>query len=714
MTTAVQHRRGTTAEHSTFTGLEGEVTIDTTKDTAVIHDGVLAGGYPLAKENLANVTTSGLSSIDGASTASDDKFFIYDQSATTLKTSTRAELNNAIEQDALANVAITGGTINGTAIGGTTAAAGAFSTLSASGAVTLSGGTANSIPYLNGSKVLTTGSALTFTGTALGVNVATPLSALHVVDGGGVLRTFDNTDGIILTSYSSSKSIGFSTSSAGNYGSDGGSNTFLKLTPGASGTMIFGASGSEQMRLTSTGLGIGTSSPGYKLDVTGPGTVGGSTLRLNDQVSGGNSKHLLLTRGSSTASIGIAGSQVNDPLWLSRSGSYDLLIDSSGNLGLGVTPSGKSKFEVATGNVAQNGVQVWYNSSNTPIALANTTSNAFPYVGFNTVQKTSSDNQTYAIGNYASRLKAYGGGFSFDIAGSGTAGADISWTQAMTLDASGNLGIGTTIPQTRLTLAKGTGNTAPTTITGANAFLNIGLAEYGASSNGKYMISFGYFSGATNAPAYIGLEQTATGSYTKGDLTFYTRDVTTDTAPTERARIDSSGNLLVGATSSTVSASAGVRARPDGTLQGTRTESTNAVSTMDVYSTGASAYRFYVGMGGTIYATSTTITAISDQRLKENIQDLDVGLDKIMALKPRKFDWKPGKGKDKKGDRGWIAQEFEQVFPDMITTWKDEPPEGEEPYKAVNADLIPVLVKAIQEQQAIINQLKARLDAANL
>lgn len=129
MTTAVQHRRGTTAEHAAFTGLEGELTIDTTKDTAVIHDGTLAGGYPLAKENLANVTTSGLSSIDGASTASDDKFFIYDQSATSLKTITRAELNNAIEQDALANVSITGGTINGTTIGGTTAAAGAFTTV---------------------------------------------------------------------------------------------------------------------------------------------------------------------------------------------------------------------------------------------------------------------------------------------------------------------------------------------------------------------------------------------------------------------------------------------------------------------------------------------------------------------------------------------------------------------------------------------------------
>jgi hypothetical protein len=46
---ALQIRRGTTAQHSTFTGLVGEITVDTTKDTIVVHDGVLAGGYPLAK-----------------------------------------------------------------------------------------------------------------------------------------------------------------------------------------------------------------------------------------------------------------------------------------------------------------------------------------------------------------------------------------------------------------------------------------------------------------------------------------------------------------------------------------------------------------------------------------------------------------------------------------------------------------------------------------
>lgn len=51
MTTQIKRRRGTTTEHSTFTGAEGEITIDTTKDTVVVHDGSTAGGHPLATES---------------------------------------------------------------------------------------------------------------------------------------------------------------------------------------------------------------------------------------------------------------------------------------------------------------------------------------------------------------------------------------------------------------------------------------------------------------------------------------------------------------------------------------------------------------------------------------------------------------------------------------------------------------------------------------
>lgn len=55
MPTALQLRRGTTVQHSTFTGANGEVTVDTTKKTAVVHDGTTAGGTPLATEANVNL-----------------------------------------------------------------------------------------------------------------------------------------------------------------------------------------------------------------------------------------------------------------------------------------------------------------------------------------------------------------------------------------------------------------------------------------------------------------------------------------------------------------------------------------------------------------------------------------------------------------------------------------------------------------------------------
>ena len=56
MSKQVQLRRGTTAQHSSFTGVVGEVTVDTDKDTVVVHDGSTAGGFPLLKESAIGST----------------------------------------------------------------------------------------------------------------------------------------------------------------------------------------------------------------------------------------------------------------------------------------------------------------------------------------------------------------------------------------------------------------------------------------------------------------------------------------------------------------------------------------------------------------------------------------------------------------------------------------------------------------------------------
>jgi hypothetical protein len=59
MSFAFQRRRGTTTEHASFTGLLGEVTVDTTKDVTVVHDGTTVGGHPMAKQRATTGTTSG-------------------------------------------------------------------------------------------------------------------------------------------------------------------------------------------------------------------------------------------------------------------------------------------------------------------------------------------------------------------------------------------------------------------------------------------------------------------------------------------------------------------------------------------------------------------------------------------------------------------------------------------------------------------------------
>jgi|5B_taG_2_1085324.scaffolds.fasta_scaffold11484_3 hypothetical protein len=105
-----------------------------------------------------------------------------------------------------------------------------------------------------------------------------------------------------------------------------------------SDAFTFVTAASERMRIDSGNVGIGTSSPAFPLDITGPGTANASTLRINDAASSADSRHIHLTRASNNAYIGIAGSASNDPLFISRTGANsDFTINSSGNVGIGTS-----------------------------------------------------------------------------------------------------------------------------------------------------------------------------------------------------------------------------------------------------------------------------------------------------------------------------------------------------------------------------------------
>jgi len=247
---------------------------------------------------------------------------------------------------------------------------------------------------------------------------------------------------------------------------------------------------------------------------------------------------------------------------------------------------------------------------------------------------------------------------------------------------------------------------------GSRAIQFTGSAVYGYRDTDLILSQNAYFDGSWRYYA----SSIATGYYNIGGGVHRWTIAPSGTAGnaisfTQAMTLDASGNLLVGTTNASATVGIGFKFLPNATYSRTSqvgSTTSDSDTTHEVYSTGAGAYRFFVGYGGTVFATQIVITAISDQRLKENVRDIDTGLSAIMALKPRRFDWKEGKGQDKKDVAGFIAQEFEDVFPECVTTSKAGA-DGIE-YKNINHEtLIPTLVKAMQEQQALITTLTARI-----
>ncbi len=116
---------------------------------------------------------------------------------------------------------------------------------------------------------------------------------------------------------------------------------------------------------------------------------------------------------------------------------------------------------------------------------------------------------------------------------------------------------------------------------------------------------------------------------------------------------------------------------------------------------GVSSYRW-----DRIYYT-TGILGTSDKRMKKNIRSLDYGLEEIMALRPVDFEWRDFEDRGK--EMGFIAQDLQQVLPEMITEADDE----EKTLLVNQMELLPVLVKAIQEQQERIEDLEKQVKSMN-
>ena len=339
------------------------------------------------------------------------------------------------------NASITGGNISGvtltldsldsTPVGATTPSTGAFTTLSASSTVTLSGGTANGVLYLNGSKVATSGSALTFDGTNLGVGLAAPTgSGTYRSINAGAALFYGNTASAIASLNNNADILDkyIVNGYASSYVQSSGNHLWYNAASGTAGAAI---TYTEQMRLTSTGLGIGTSSPSYKLDVY---NAGAAYIRASRSTQAAGDVGFILNGGTSGTSWNIYQAASSNNLAFFNGSGDKLTLDSSGNLGLGVTPSAWVSYKALQIAATGGGLA---SSSSSDLEIV---TNAYYSGGW----------LSQGAGVASSRYRLNAGTHAWYTAPSGTAGDAISFTQAMTLDASGNLGIGTSSPGAKL------------------------------------------------------------------------------------------------------------------------------------------------------------------------------------------------------------------------------------------------------------------------
>jgi hypothetical protein len=294
---------------------------------------------------------------------------------------------------------------------------------------------------------------------------------------------------------------------------------------------------------------------------------------------------------------------------------------------------------------------------------------------------------------------------------------------AMQINTAGNVGIGTTAPNTRLHVQGGTNADGSLTY---NQQLT-STAAFNASPATGTLVSLQFNSGGS----YAGMggwsvnKENATDGNFASYLALHTRPNGGST--TERMRITSSGKLVM----------ASVADGTLGTIQAgitANTGSTNAIicasaNANGAYPLGAKGESTNQGLVGFFNSSDTAIAAItksgnsvayntsSDYRLKENIVPMTGALSKVLLLKPVTYTWK----EDGLAGQGFIAHELQAIVPDAVTgekdaveTYTDKDGIKQTRIKPQGIDtsfLVATLTAAIQEQQAIINELKTRIEA---
>jgi hypothetical protein len=420
-----------------------------------------------------------------------------------------------------------------------------------------------------------------------------------------------------------------------------GTGTYLPMT--------FYTGGSERVRIDTAGnVGIGTSSPGALLDVS---SGGGTKAKITSTVDNNadlefhtNGVLRGLVEGNSVGMLfGTTGALPN--IFITNN-TERMRIDSSGNLLVGTTSQIRSGFLSVSGVISTNNNINWGPAGNGRI---------FSDVNWGCIFQ-------------ADRASPASAEFLWQNAGG---------TSRMVINTSGNVGIGTSSPAKKLDILD---SAATSTTPFANQIFQLRSNGSGADATIQFTDSVTYNS-------YFG----------SGGGNFYW-----NTTGSERMRIDSSGNLLVGGTTQTNAAK--VESLFNAVIHvgfvANDTSSTAGAQFFIASNNGSN-----IGSIQRVGATSAVVyNTTSDQRLKSNITDSNSVLPTLMEVRVRQFDWTEGEVHQ---DYGFIAQELEATLSGVVTKGKTE----EDMWQMDYARLTPHLVKAIQEQQALITALTARITA---
>lgn len=484
------------------------------------------------------------------------------------------------------------------------------------------------------------------------------------------------------------------------------------------GSAVWSTSGTDAY-YNSGDVGIGTSSPDGKLEIFHNSSLSDPHIVLHENGNDYARLNFQNNNGSNYWSIAayIATNNKNDRLnfWNGTSGDI-LTLTGDGELGLNVGISPKTSFHVGDGHRVLFGTDTLGNGDK---LMFLPDLHAFRVGTVATgAASTYWNRDSIGLYSFASGLNTRAQGF-----GATAMGRDTEATNSYAF-ASGFF-----------TNADGQYSTAMGFNTDAMALGSTALG-YSTDAEENYSFAAGYFAeaqaiysvaigNAVRAQSYasmaVGRYNVGGGSATSwltGDPIF---EIGIGTGPSARANavtVRKNGNVGIGTTVPLDALHVNGRVRlqtveymEDGGTSEIAFRGDLRPSSNNIYDIGTSTFRW-----DDVYATNGTINT-SDRRDKTQIKDLTYGLNDIMKLRPVSFQWKKAPYPSTK--LGLIAQDLLEVVPEVVKTHDWESGETEEEAKVVElerlgvyySDLIPVLIKGMQEQQQIIESQDAKIQA---